>query len=742
MKNVVNQSVRLEGNEYYKGFKEFLARTDQKQISINWLKKQFRRQRDIRRILSIGCGEGEFDLEWLKLFPNVITYIGIEPNSAHLSAFRQRLQNDTHSKKMSIRFVQEGFEYVDMNERFDLICISQSLYYQRDKQAALNKAFELLDVNGELVIFHTKGNYGIDSLKNLFHSCEYQYTCENLINDLKEIHLPFKSEVLPSKIQIKEFPKSLLAFMLERPVSEEEYQQAISYLAKNYPDGILPHPLLAIHITSGFSDEAYKKHYKKFRSLTDTVSVIKKWMQNFLTTVDRPIQNVLSIGCGNGQIDTECLLEPLDSISLYTGLDPNTEHLQTFRERLTSHTKARVALLPTLFEDFHSDQRYDLIIMSHVLYYIPQRKFALSKACTLLSEKGTLIIFHQTERGINTLQKRYGRTRYSYNSFELGNDLDMLEIPYRYEELDSYVNIGELSDTLIRFFLEGEISQWQAMDARQYLSHKYPEKRMHHPIGTFVVSAHNFNEMINARLLSDSEYAKCFEDFLHRSNQHNKIIQWLQKQCLMDLNSIERMLSVGCGTGAFDLQFAQHLPNLRGLTFIDPNQDHLSTLEKNISEASLPFMSHIEAGNLETYHSKETFDLIMLAHSLYYVKNLSDIIKRAVQLLSEKGKLLIFHEPPYGGMHRLHKQMGIFGRVSMTSQHIEDCIQTLALDYQIDVIPVALDLREITDLIIQFLLERNPTQAEFVEARFHLLNMIENNFIKQDTVAIIVQRVR
>lgn len=740
MKNPANQTTTcISGNRYHEGFKEFLARTDQQQVSLEWFKVQFSERTDIRRILSIGCGEGRFDLAWLKMFPEVRSYIGIEPNPSHVSTFRQRMETESLPTHLSIRLVQDRFEDVDLTPGFDLICISQSLYYPKDKQGTLEKAFELLDVNGELVIFHTMSNCGIDLLKQKFNSYQYHYPGEALLDDLRQTRLTYKDEVLSSTIQIKELPKSMLEFMLERPISTEEHQQVKAYLNQNCPDGYLSHPLLALRISSGFSDKAYSDHYQIFRGLTDTLPAVQRWMQDFLATLDIPIKKVLSIGCGNGKIDTNCFLEPLDSISSYTGLDPNEEHLQAFRKLLTSYTKADVELLPQYFEDFHTDQRYDLIIMSHVLYYLPQRKFALSKACSLLNDKGILIILQQTERGIYALQKRYGRTRYSYNSVELANELDTLEIPYRYEEIDSYINLEEIPDSLIRFFLEGIITQWQANDVRQYLLHQYPEKRMHHPVGTFVISAQDFPQTIHSRLLSDAEYAKCFGEFLLRSDQHNKIIQWVQKQNLIDLNSIQKMLSVGCGTGSFDLEFAQLLPNLCELTLVEPNQAHLAALEKNIAAISAPFITHIEPCHLETCLLNGHFDLILFAHSLYYVQNIAGILKRAVTLLSEKGQLLLLHESPYVSTHQLQKRLGIFGRISLTSQHLEDYLNKLNLDFQIDIIPVALDLREVSNQMIHFLLERNPTKAELAEAHTHLLDMTANGFLTQDTMAIIVQ---
>ena len=199
------------------------------------------------------------------------------------------------------------------------------------------------------------------------------------------------------------------------------------------------------------------------------------------------------------------------------------------------------------------------------------------------------------------------------------------------------------------------------------------------------------------------------------------------------------MLSVGCGTGSFDLELAQLLPNLRELVLVEPNQNHLASLEKNVAATAAPFTTRIEAGTLAECHFDGHFDLILFAHSLYYVTDVADILKRAAGILSERGQLLLLHEPEYGGMHQLHKRVGLFGRISLTTRHLEDYLIKLGLEFKIDTVPVSLDLREVSDRIIHFLLVRKPTKAEIIETRVCLLDMAPDGFLTQDTVALVVQ---
>ena len=199
------------------------------------------------------------------------------------------------------------------------------------------------------------------------------------------------------------------------------------------------------------------------------------------------------------------------------------------------------------------------------------------------------------------------------------------------------------------------------------------------------------------------------------------------------------MLSVGCGTGSFDLELAQLLPNLRELVLVEPNQNHLASLEKNVAATAAPFTTRIEASPVETCHFDEHFDLILFAHSLYYMTDVANILKRAAGILSERGQLLLLHAAQHNGIYQLWRRVGIFGGISLTARHLEDYLIKLGLEFKIDIVPVCLDLREVSDRIIHFLLERKPTKAEIIETRAGLLDMAPDGFLTQDTVAIVVQ---
>ncbi len=174
----------------------------------------------------------------------------------------------------------------------------------------------------------------------------------------------------------------------------------------------------------GLSEARYAKGYSLRKSLSsmtqNTLEWIKKNPDKLLPASSKgePIK-ILSIGCGDGELDM-ALLEALSTFRSidYYGWDQNKAELALFETRLNQSTlirdsDIRVQLEETLFnEATETEGNYDLIIMSHMLYYFKKPEDIIRRACQQLSKKGQLMIVHQCAEGIpvirETLFKQYG----------------------------------------------------------------------------------------------------------------------------------------------------------------------------------------------------------------------------------------------------------------------------------------------------------------------------------------------
>ncbi len=173
--------------------------------------------------------------------------------------------------------------------------------------------------------------------------------------------------------------------------------------------------------------------------------------------------NILSFGCGDGAIEVEVirlLLNDNRSVSL-TCVEPNRHYVEQAWENfsnasLLESAKVEVSILPTTIEAFSSpeDKRYDLIILSHVLYYPEDKEQALLKTLRLLNTSGVVLVFQQAPGGLNEIQRIFSERasipkRCIYNCYEVEQVLAKHESSYNYKSsiFNQYLDVSEVVES-------------------------------------------------------------------------------------------------------------------------------------------------------------------------------------------------------------------------------------------------------------------------------------------------------
>ncbi|MFP4087166.1 MAG: hypothetical protein ACLFUL_10285 [Desulfobacteraceae bacterium] len=82
-----------------------------------------------------------------------------------------------------------------------------------------------------------------------------------------------------------------------------------------------------------------------------------------------------------------------------------------FQERFEKSELDTVSLriIPSVFREDVVEGTFDVIQMTHCLYYIEGRKQAIRLALSHLNPGGSLLIFHQTPLGVNEIQRAFMR---------------------------------------------------------------------------------------------------------------------------------------------------------------------------------------------------------------------------------------------------------------------------------------------------------------------------------------------
>ena len=150
--------------------------------------------------------------------------------------------------------------------------------------------------------------------------------------------------------------------------------------------------------------------------------------------------------------------------------------------------------------------------------------------------------------------------------------------------------------------------------------------------------------------LDDSYYAQCLEIFEANSDQRLGLLSWLEANIVammsQDANAI---LSVGCGTGAFDeciLEYAR--ARMKRVTYlgIEPNEisaaEFSQTMDKQAS-AQVDVSVLLQKFGEQVFENE--FDLILFIHSIYYLEDRNDAIDAALKALKPGGELIIVIAP-------------------------------------------------------------------------------------------------
>ena len=145
-------------------------------------------------------------------------------------------------------------------------------------------------------------------------------------------------------------------------------------------------------------------------------------------------------------------------------------------------------------------------------------------------------------------------------------------------------------------------------------------------------------------------YKKSFQAFVNNSTEKQNLVRWIRENAppmISEMRSVERdtinILSVGCGTGEKDIQLlsssVQHfrqnqtakLPKPKiCYRVVEPNSEHIAAFKASTIADGLKALPYVEDTTFKWYqetfqsyvereHEKNTLDVILFIHSIYYV---------------------------------------------------------------------------------------------------------------------------
>jgi SAM-dependent methyltransferase len=145
---------------------------------------------------------------------------------------------------------------------------------------------------------------------------------------------------------------------------------------------------------------------------------------------------ILDIGCGTGGYLID--LAKLGFAEHYVGIDINEDVISSARTQVQANQLNGVSFRCTSFENYASEQPFQLIMLNNVLHYysMEQRKNLIKKACELLLPGGTLLII--TPLYMETRGKRFST---AFNAFMMGHS-NLYALPRKKELIELAEEVG------------------------------------------------------------------------------------------------------------------------------------------------------------------------------------------------------------------------------------------------------------------------------------------------------------
>lgn len=208
--------------------------------------------------------------------------------------------------------------------------------------------------------------------------------------------------------------------------------------------------------------------FNAWLNYSDEDDVINKYFIENIKKYDlfNGSKKILDIGCSSGR-KSLFFINELNNNSIdftYYALDPFKNQLELFEKESKSKNINNIVYINSELEYFNTDEKFDLIIVCHSLYYVNDIKKSLSKLLDLGKE---LLLFHQGEKGVNIIHDKFKeylkqRPYINLNDYQIYSILkNEFDKTVELNKLIGKVDVSECSDinskighSLISFFLE------------------------------------------------------------------------------------------------------------------------------------------------------------------------------------------------------------------------------------------------------------------------------------------------
>ncbi len=149
-----------------------------------------------------------------------------------------------------------------------------------------------------------------------------------------------------------------------------------------------------------FTAAEYSQSLRSFIELSDIHEKMKCLINPVIRKFEGKPIHFMSIGAGNGHFDGSLINENGLKVDYFYGIEPDDGRRKELQERVLSWNIDHFIDKSCFDEFFETEIKFDLILMSHVLYFISKPVESILKAMSFLKGQGKLVIIHDDKGGL------------------------------------------------------------------------------------------------------------------------------------------------------------------------------------------------------------------------------------------------------------------------------------------------------------------------------------------------------
>lgn len=338
---------------------------------------------------------------------------------------------------------------------------------------------QLLDKGEEVLVFGARsGNPNfqdaIDFFVNYIHSRSTDGIKTKILYNVDVQSLGRTYESIPL-VQVRYMPMGLIT-----KVGVNVYRDVIDML--DWEDPANPKVII---IEDKHIADSYREYFNMLWSATVAISELEKkgnyWLPEILfedfvnhtdekEKVEQAIIDILNqkkpktlLNIGSGFDTLSQLKEFPESIDKITVVEKNTSYVQSYTDNKTDVVYAD-------FEFWESEEKYDFILASHVLFYFNDKKSAIEKMLSHLNPNGAVVfIAHSPTDDYKKLKDfvfGFHGKKYTFTYDKLANILNELGSEYEEVKVQCLVNAKSVDE------LYKVLRLWFEMDLKSYYEHE------------------------------------------------------------------------------------------------------------------------------------------------------------------------------------------------------------------------------------------------------------------------------